>query len=378
MSFTARRPSGLSGVRYEVFTSPDLVTWTLAGTPGISPDGAGYEKLTFAGLEERLGISADRGFARLKVTLEPSGGSAVTLPLGWLAAEFGSGTRTLGNPFRTMLFSSKVTSVTGNKLKVMGNPPATTGYVEITTGSHEGSRFDVVSLSGDEIQVAGAIPDLTGAGLVLCEHHTLEGIFPKERFRGSTNPGDADQVQFYVNDGISPPKFELFYLLDARPGNATHQWRAFVPGGGDKGGRIISAGEGVFVKRQAGVPTARIVLRGQVRANAFRQTLRQGVNLTASPFPLPMTPRQRGMCDAAAGFTPSTNVGNADQFQIMQNGAFRIFYLLDHPTLADPWRETVPGSPDYSDVPIFAPTEAAFMKRNQASNLPLIPLSWNP
>ncbi|MBX3743607.1 MAG: PQQ-dependent sugar dehydrogenase [Akkermansiaceae bacterium] len=378
VSFTVRRPVGLSGVRHEVFTSPDLVTWTLAGTPVISPDGSGYEKLAFQGLEGRPGLTADRGFARLKVTLEPSGGSAVSLPLGWLAAEFGAGTRTLGNPFRTAVFSSKVTSVTGNKLRVMGDPPATSGYVEITTGTHEGRRFDVTGISGNEIELAGTLPDLAGANLVLCQHDTLGGTFPKDLFRGSTNPGEADQVQFHVNDGTSQPKFELFYLLDARPGNATHQWRAFIPGGGDRGGRIISAGEGVFVKRQAGVPTARIVLRGQVRANAFRQTLRQGVNLTASPFPLPMTPRQRGMCDPLAGFTASTNVGNADQFQIMRNGAFRIFYLLDHPTLADPWRETVPGSPDYSDNPIFAPTEAAFMKRNQASHLHLIPLPWNP
>lgn len=380
VSLRVRRPAGLSRLTYAVLTSPDLETWTEAGQPVVSPDGAGFEALEFRSLEQRPGLSADRGFVRLKVSLQGSGESAMTLPLGWLAVEFGAGARTLGIPFRTPVFSSKVISVASGKLKVSGSPPSVTGYAEVITGPYEGARFEIESISGDEIQLqAGtAIPNLTGASVVVCSHHTLGGIFEKSLFKGSTNPAEADQVQFYANDGISPGKFELYYLLDARPGNATHQWRAFLPGGGDKGGRIISPGEGVFVKRPAGVPATRVLLRGQVRANLFQQPLHQGVNLTASPFPLALSPRQRGLCDPAAGFTASTNINHADQFQLHQSGAFRVFYLLNHPTLPDPWRETVPGSPDYSDLPVLQPADAVFLRRNQPSNLYQILLPWSP
>jgi hypothetical protein len=119
-------------------------------------------------------------------------------------------------------------------------------------------------------------------------------------------------------------------------------------------------------------------MKGQVRANPFIQPLQSGVNLVSSPFPTVLTPRQRGLLDPAAGFLASTNLNAADQFQLYQSGAFRVFYLLDHPTLVDQWREAVSGSPNYNDIPAIEPTNAIFLKRNQASPNYVIPSSWNP
>jgi len=84
------------------------------------------------------------------------------------------------------------------------------------------------------------------------------------------------------------------------------------------------------------------------------------------------------MNDPVSGFFPSTNISAADQFQLYQSGAFRIFYLLNHPNLPDPWRETIPGSPDYSDSRLFKPGESAFIKRNSAAPTYRIPAPWAP
>lgn len=376
ISFSVRRPKHLLGVTYESFVSSDLVTWNPGPAPEILPSADDWETLVFPTLHQANGVSTDQGFVRLKMTVGTF--SATTLPFGWLAQTFPAGSRTLGAPFREPpVFSSAVTATTGTTLSVHGTPPSVSSYVEVLTGPHAGTHFPVASVSPGSITLASSPPDLTGASVALSPNHTLGSVFDKNLFRGSTNPSSADQVQFYVNSG-GTGRFELYYLLDARPGNSTHQWRAFLPGGGDQAGRVIPPGEGVFVKRPAGVPTARIVLRGQVRANPFRHTLQRGINLAASPFPFDLTPRQRGLLDPVAGFKASTNINAADQFQLHENGAFRVFYLLDHPTLADPWRETVPGSPDYSDIPVLRAAEAVFLKRDQPSSSYQIPLPWNP
>jgi uncharacterized repeat protein (TIGR03806 family) len=377
-SLAVKRPTALSGLTYQVLTSPDLVNWSVGPNPVVSPGPAGFEILTFGALEQAPGLSPDHGYVRLKVTNASPSTSAMTLPLGWLSAALPPGSRTIGIPFRPApLFSSGVISMSGSKLLVHGTPPIPQGFVEVITGIHSGSTFPVVSVEPGEITVSGSPPDLSGQSVVLCENHTLGSVFDKNLLVGSTNPSSADQVQFYVNDG-NTGRFELYYLLDARPNNAVHQWRAFLPGGGDQSGRIIAPGEGIFLKRPPGSATARLVLRGQVRGNPFSQPLKRGVNLVASPFPLDLTPRQRGLLNPAAGFKASTNINSADQFHIYQNNAFRVFYLLDHPTLPDPWRETVPGSPDYSDSPILKATDAVFLKRDIPSNSYVIPLPWNP
>lgn len=380
VSLAVNRPTGLSGITYEVETSANLATWQIA------PAGTGTTPLVFANLQNQPGLSADAGFARLRV--RTSSETAVTLPLGWLATSFSAGSRTAGVPFRqSPVFSSSVVSTAGLVLTMNGAPSLATdfqGYVEVISGTHAGHRFEVAGSSGNTITLKSAghtlasVPDLTGASVVVIPHHTLGTIFAKEKFIGSTNPADADQLQFYGNTGTGAGQFQLYYLLDARPGNATHQWRAFLPGGGDQTARVVAPGEGVFVKRPANVATARLVLTGQVRANAFIQPLQPGVNLTGPAFPLPLTPRQRGLLDPAALFVASTNLNAADQFQLYQANAFRVFYLLDHPTQVDQWRESIPSSPNYNDLQTFRPDEAVLIRRNQASPGYRIPLPWTP
>ncbi|MES2660059.1 MAG: PQQ-dependent sugar dehydrogenase [Verrucomicrobiota bacterium] len=381
---TVKRPSGLSGLTYELETSADLASWQTA------PAGtAGTGILTFGNLQNRPGLSADAGFARLRIRFTGSTESVTSLPLGWRAVNMGAGSTTLGIPFReTPVFSSTVILMAGLTLSVHGTAPLGNGFkefVEVISGTYAGHRFEVESAAAGQLLLKSvgprtltSVPDLTGARIVVCAHHTLGGIFAKEKFHGSTNPANADQLQFFVNDGVNPGQFQLYYLLDARPGNPTWQWRAFLPGGGDQGSRVIAPGEGVFVKRGANVTTARLLLTGQVRANPFVQVLQEGVNLVSSPFPIPLSPRQRGTLDPAFAFVASTNLNAADQFQLYQNGSFRVFYLLDHPTQPDQWREVISGSPNYNDLPVFNPTEAAFFRRNQASPGYKIPLAWPP
>lgn len=380
VSLVVNRPTGLSGITYEVETSANLASWQTA------PAGTGTTSLVFANLQNQPGLTADAGFARLRVRTSTE--SVATLPFGWLATSFTAGSRTVGVPFRQPpVFSSSVVSSTGASLTVNGNPSLPVdfqGYAEVISGPSAGHRFEISGASGNSLTLKSTghtlspVPNLAGASIAVSAHHTLGTIFTKEKFLGSTNPAEADQLQFYSNTGTGSGQFLLYYLLDARPGNATHQWRAFLPGGGDQSNKIIAPGEGVFVKRPANVSTARLLLTGQVRANAFVQPLQPGVNLAGSAFPLPLTPRQRGLLDPAASFVASTNLNAADQFQIYQSNAFRVFYLLDHPTQVDQWRESVPSSPNYNDLQIFTPSEAVFLRRNQASPAFAIPLPWTP
>ena len=387
VSITVRRPAGLSGVSYAIETSPDLGNWSDAGAPALVAAGGGVETLRLSSLQSRPGLSADAGFARLRVRLDNTPTSSVTLPLGWRAVDF-AGSKTFGMPFRsTPLFSSAVTASDGLRLSVNGSPqvsPGFKGFIEVTAGTFPGHRFEVESVSSDSIVLAAAgphtmiVPDLTGCRVALCSHQTLGGLFNKDLFNGSTNPAAADQVQIYQNDGVSPARFDLYYLLDARPNNPTHQWRAFLPGAGNQDGRVIPPGQGVFVKRPAGAAAVRMTHVGQVRANPFAHPLFAGVNLAASPFPLPLSPRQAGLLDPSSGFIASTNLNAADQFHLHQSGAFRIFYLLDHPSLPDFWREAIASSPNSNDAPLFAPTEAVFLKRSAAAPSHRVPVPWNP
>ncbi len=384
VALKVRRPSGLSGLTYLAETSGDLAGWEEMEATGIEPHGEGFELLTFNSLGDRAGLSADGGFVRLRVRSGTSDES-VTLPLGWKAGTFGPGTRSLGIPFReSPLFGSSVKAVDGRFLEVHGTPgfPAGfAGFAEVLDGSYAGHRFEVdaeASAAGRLALAAGTprdtlpeIPDLTGARIAVSAYHRLGGVFPKELFQGSANPTHADQVQFFSHGA-----FQLYYLLDARPGNPVHQWRAFLPGGGDQGGRAIAPGEGMIVKRPAGVPPLRLVVAGQVRANAFVQPLSVGRNFAGQPFPLPMTPRQRGLLDG--GFYASTNLSAADQFHLLENGVFRIFYLLDHPSQPDPWREAIAGSPDHGDSPLFRPDAAAFFRVKDPHPFLSISPPWSP
>jgi YVTN family beta-propeller protein len=384
LSLVVTRPTGLRDLTFEVLASGNLSTWTPAPAPTIQPAGNGLERLRFENLQSLPGLTPDSGFARLRVSSTTS--SVSTLPLGWQAVDFGSNSRTVGIPLREdPVFSSSVTGTTGMRLLVNGDPPSSgASFVEVTTGSFAGNRFEVASTAAGEITISpsplntlAALPDLTQSQVILCKHQTLGGIFNKSLFKGSTNPAAADQVQFYVNNGTTG-QFQLFYLLDARPGNPTHQWRAFLPGGGDQGNRVISPGEGILLKRPGSAPATRLLLRGQVRANPFIQPLQRGINLVASPFPTPLSPQSRGLMNPSLSFLASTNINVADQFQLYQSGAFRLFYLLDHPTEVNQWRETVPGSPNYNNRIIFEPTYSVFLKRNQPALNYLIPRSWNP
>lgn len=387
VAILCKRPEGLSGLSYVVEAGPAPGSLSEVGELVVDSSDGGIETLKLDGLSSLPGLTADAGFARLKVKLDGSSDHAVTLPFGWLGTDF-DGSRTFGSPFRDdPWFSSAVPSTAGLRLSVHGTPPAEAvgGFVEVIEGPHAGHRFAVAAVSPGAIDLSAGgphtldpPPDLTGERIVLCSHDTIGSLFDKDLFAGSTNPAAADQIQIYENDGVSPGRFELYYLLDARPGNPTHQWRAFLPGGGDQGGRVIAPGQGVFVKRPAGATPIHTVFTGQVRANDFVRPLFEGVNLVAPPFPLPASPRDLGLLDPSAGFTASTNLNAADQFLLYQFNLFRIFYLLDHPSEPDYWREAVPASPNANDLLLFHPDEGVFLKRSSAAAEFTVPSPWTP
>lgn len=377
ISLSITRPSLLDGITYLAETSPDLIRWnTLATTQDNTS-----ETLTFPNLQTQPDITPENGFVRLRVRSNNTTSTFATLPLGWQNLNFAS-SRTVGIPFRQQpIFSSTITRTNGTILNVNGTPnlpPNSKAYIEILDGPYVGHRHEVASISANTVQLTTIPPILTGSKIAIILHHTLAEFFDKNQLSGSTNPAAADQLQFYLNNGTAPGKFELYYLLDARPNNPTHQWRAFLPGLGSQDTKPIAPGTGIFLKRAPNAPPAKLLLTGQVRANPFHQPLHPGINLIANPFPVPLSPRQLAMNDPASGYFPSTNANAADQFQLYQSGAFRIFYLLDHPSLPDPWRETVPGSPDYSDNKLFKPAESVFIKRSSAAPTYRIPAPWFP
>ncbi len=389
IALLVRRPAGLTDVTYEAMTSPDLVSWTASSVSSMQALGNGIELARFDNLQSKPGLSMDVGFVRLRVTR--NGLSQVTLPMGWQGINLGAASRTVGIPFReTPIFSSGVTGISTNKIFINGTPivpQGFRGFVEVTSGSFAGNRFEFISSAAGEITVApsssfstlAAIPNLTGSQIILSANHTLGSVFAKSLFKGSTDPGAADQVQFYSNNGTTG-RFDLYYLLDARtrPSVSTFEWRAFMPGSGDQGSKIIAPGEGMFLKRPLGAPASRFIMQGQVRANSFVQPLQSGFNLVAAPFPVVTSPATRSLLDPLAAFMPAASVELADQFHVYQNDAFRVFYLQDHPTLADAWTEAVPSSPNFNDTPLFHPSEAVFLKRTNPSSSYRLPLLWTP
>ncbi len=394
VAFAYKRAPGRQGINYSLECSSDLATWTDCPLSPVVSAGPGVlETVRISGLQSVPGLSAGLGFVRIKVatTLLDPPAVARTLPLGWYAREFTQGFGSFGCGFRrTPVFSSRVVASAAREVTVQGVPVLPAGeawFMEVLDGPYAGNRFgvDAAGVAGAKIPLTvgcpcctmGTLPSLTGSRIALCAHQTVGSLFDKARFKGSTNMAAADRLLFFRNEGDGRESFQTVFLLDGRPASNVLYWRS-TASSGDMATRVVEPGEGVFVRRQ-GAGSSRVLVSGQVRANPFVQPLKQGFNLVADPFPVPLSPVLRGLTPQA-GFSASTNQAAADRVQtVLSNSSYTSWFLFDAAApAADFWRLGSGSSSPQDSAPIFARGQAAFLKRTAPLPAYTISPPWAP
>ncbi|MCX6876179.1 MAG: carboxypeptidase regulatory-like domain-containing protein [Verrucomicrobia bacterium] len=320
------------------------------------------ETVTFHDLEFLTGMSTGTGFVCIKAALDDTNDGIIeatsyTEVEGWKETAVELNCSTYNNPFlRDAVFSGTVGSVSDQVLTFANNVgiaiASGTHYLEVTSGTYEGHRFDVASATGATVTLindaslcaAGApsntltgVPPqgtapatLVGATVVIRRHWTLgEMFFPASGFHAAGSLADADQVQVFAGGA-----WTTYWLKDT----ATPTWvTAVVEPYPDRGSDVIPPGQGVFVNKRGSATL--ILAYGEVRANAFVRPLCAGLNLVGGGYPLTQSAtgtgsRQMNLGVAPTGFFGSRDFKTADSFFIWQGDAnatangYDTYYLL--------------------------------------------------
>ncbi len=377
--------------------------WTPVSTltPSDTPLPDGRVERRWSDLESIPGLENGTGFVRALAALDTDGDDVPdhhfpTAVLGWRDRSHQTGLATSGSAFlHPAMFSGTVGSAAGGALSLgtsvgAGNletlfGPGSVYYAEITSGSAMGHRFEIdeAATAGAVLQLVAthplntlaALPDLTGAGLVVRPHWTLAGLYPPDQFQGTSNPATADQILCYPR-----PSFQSWWLLND---NGSQRWvRTDDATLADAGGRIIPPGEGFFVDRRADSLTVLDV--GEVRSHRMARVLTAGTTLVTSGWPLPGSPVSWGL-RLADGFTGNTNPVLADNFQTWRGDApggqqaLRSFFLLE---AGPPWQYWADKSDallgNQNEVPHFAPGRGVFLQLRATVPDSFEPCPWTP
>lgn len=394
-------PSGLSGVTFTLLASPALanpMAWSLPATPPVvtnNPDGTRTIRWADLDLDPTL-AAARQGFVRLAVRLTSTGETACSATWFWDLHEFANSTRSFGP---TMLqperFSGRITSGSttldvaasaGSTSVVSRFDPGKPAFVEITSGAHNGHRFDIDLAASTATLLAlnaasphntrTSIPDLSTATFIARDHWTLSTMFPVSEWQSGTSPGTADRVQFY-----HPTNGWIVYWV-ANVGGTSHWVRQGDATLADQGGLVIAPGTGLFVRKVS--PATETLLAGVLRPNVFALPMPAGLSLMAGGWPADQSPAGRAML-IANGFTGSNNPANADQFlrwapdlNPAAGDGYVTHFLLNTASL-NCWTPMGNASlPDENDLPLFGRHRANFLKLRKAQPGWTLPLPWNP
>jgi hypothetical protein len=303
--------------------------------------------VTYDHLEALPGMSLDRGFVRLRIWHHDWNYETTTPICGWYRTAFSPGYQTHGVSLNASpIYASSIAEVDVDEARITFAAPGLRDYLgegsyylELTSGQHEGHRFDI-DLSGSTDQVVpldlrgahNTLSALPASGIrfsqaVVRPHRLLGEVYPIERFEGSNDPASADQVQFFNGTG-----YDSYFLLEAV---GRRHW---VPSGdpslNDAHHVVIPPGEGAFVRLASASDETSVLVTGHLRDHAFMQPLRQGYNLLAPSAPLEMSPLTRGLT-LANGFLGNADPMGADQVQLWLGNlvqgllGYRGYFLLD-------------------------------------------------
>ena len=323
----------------------------------------GAETIRIRDLEAITGLTSGSGFVRLRVSLDANGDStyeaqATTEVGGWVKSALGTTCRTYNNPFISCpVFSGTVDSVSGNNLVLTTSAagldlstvltPGSSYFVEVTSGIHEGLRFDVTSGAVNSLTLAndaslssalppfntalGAPPStLAGASFAVRKHWTLGTMFPPASFLATDSQTTADQVQVFVGGAWTS---YWLYDDDLLSTSNTLKWlKIGVANTDDQSAVVIPPGQGTFINcRQV---SGSLLAFGKVRENDFALPLSINASLVGGGYPLAESPASRGMT-LANGFDGDRDYKLADMFYVWRGdttvGAtgYDTYYLLD-------------------------------------------------
>ncbi|MCW0220832.1 MAG: hypothetical protein OJI67_21065, partial [Prosthecobacter sp.] len=344
------RPSGgRVDVTYDVETSTDLRggDWqTLTTKPVTSQNNDGTETLRYADVA-RVG---EVGYVRLKVNLDAdlngkSEAEVTSLTQAWVRRDI-----TQQQTFSMPLLAADVfrgVNPEGVKSKL---ETGRAYYVEVLGGSYAGQRFelDEETMTNSTLAFIDAnVPNLTGVPVAIRPHWTVDRLFPAETFHAGTEAGNADRLLFY----------------DTSTGGFLTSWLSAKGWTGDSdGSRIVAPGEGLIIHARNG--TVPLTLTGAVRDTSFVMSLKVGVQMIGSGFPVNQSAQMLGLT-TEAGFTASTTAAQATRLRLWNgdtspgDSTYRSLYLNAAPTL---WLDEADATGlDVSDQPLMGLTRAWFL-----------------
>ena len=393
---TYRRPSAIRDIVYSIEVSDDRTDWQPIQPNAnwtITTHADGTETVRVRNLDSLPNLS-ERGYARLSVQLVGSDHRAASPDFAWLRVPLHSGYQTIGvSTLQPPSFAGLIANTDGNTVTCDGcdltgfAENGTSYFLEIRTGPLEGHRVDIDSTAttGSTITLDATSPHNTlnhlpasaiGHLFAVHEHCTVNDIFPRTRFTGSTNPNTSDRIHFFH---AHDQGFESLFLLHAGANSSVHQWVTLANADlEDFGKRVIAPGAGLFLQRPPQSTPLTLTQIGMVRANKFRQILSTGYNLVASGYPVELTPAQR-RTGLNGGFRGSVNPSSSDQIQFWRGdieqdaSEYESYFLLDAgPSSHYQYWTSLRGTEliNYDNRPLFHPGRAAFiLLRNAAPDV---------
>jgi hypothetical protein len=379
---TTLNPDILEGVFVRPTGAPDDVTYILqyADTLGdpmtwsekvissvdvaitIVQNGDCTETVTINNLHTYTGFNPE-GFVRIKAVLDdPDVAGTVnhtsfTEAEGWTRTDCGLCCSSYNVPYqRESEFTGTVAAVVGQTLEFTGEDfqsyltPGAAYYVEVTSGDHEGHRFDVVSASGNAITLAtdsalhsaaapfstltGTLPStLASDKITLHRHWSLAVLFPPLEHVAGGSQATADQVQVFAEGA-----WKIYWLYDQNDGNSnTAIWvdAVDVEMAVDQAAVIIPPGQGMLFNNR-GVARTQLSY-GEIRLNDFIRPLPIGRSFVGGGYPLDQSAagaRGRQMTKAV-GFFGSRDFTTADSFflwnadTISQGRSYSTYFFHD-------------------------------------------------
>ncbi|CAN5134147.1 hypothetical protein BH23VER1_BH23VER1_30870 [soil metagenome] len=378
------RPSFLPGVRTALEMSTDaMATWgpAVGADPVITPLGDHSERVVFRGLQALPDFEPAGTFFRIAARLEDGSARAHSIPFAAYQAEIPLGYSTHGvSVLRPAVLAARCDYAgdtylgiahdgEGSDLKALFEP-GIRYFVEVASGPAVGHRFEL-DVAGTMASVlaldllsprstASSLPEgVHGATIVIHRHWTLADAYPLAIMRGGTSPHAEDHVRFF-----GPAGYTSYFLLDF--GEPYHYWT----GVGDntlknRSGEVIAPGQGMSIlKKRTGVTLLRA---GEVRTHDFLQPLSNLYSLVAEGFPVPLSPAQRDMREAA-GFVGAKSPGAADQIQVWNGNAtagaagYTSYFLVRSGALERWVRAGDNTLVDQGDAPLFDHRHAAFLR----------------
>lgn len=393
-------------------------TWTtILITPAmitVVDEGDCIETVTINDLETLTGLTAGKGFVRIRAELDtapPTGidHTSYTGVDGWTETALGLCCRTYNNPYlRCADFTGTIDGVSGQTLDFTTSAgttdlatlltPGAAYFLEVTSGDNEGHRFDVVSATGSTVTLdtdsdlaaatppfntlAGALPaSLAGDRVALRRHWTLGEQFPASGFFAAGTHTAADQVQTFADGAWTT------YWLYTNSGSP--KWVKVGDGTmADQAATVLPPGQGCFVLRR---DTATSILAyGDVRANDFIRPLSAGTNLVGGGYPLAQSATGTGsrQMNLATGFFGSRDFKTADSFFVWKGDAtpgtngYDTYYLLHRDTVVPAqikWVKVGDATLASRDAaPLLLGDASVFLRVKNDQQTYTIPSPWNP